>query len=160
MEVTARGVVDRSIDDVWAYVSTVENMDEWVPGVSEVRRSDDAELEVGSRFSSKYTYRGETFDIDYEVTTYDPPRRLDIRSTDGPAPFAGSLRLAPVDGGTEVSNTISAGADGLAASVLFAAFGPVVRLLMRRRLAAELDLLAGAIEADGEPARVSAGADA
>ena len=146
MEATARAVVDRPIGDVWEYVSAVENMGEWVDGVSDVRRNEDGELDVGSRFSSKYTYRGKTFDVDYEVTAYDPPHRIDMRSTEGPFPFAGSLRLVEVDGGTEVANTIDAGSDGLATSAIFTVFGPLVRRMMRRQLEAELDELAEAVE--------------
>lgn len=159
MEATARTVVEVPIGDVWAFVSTVENMEEWVVGVSDVRRGGSDQLEAGSRFSSKYTYRGETFDVDYEVTTYEPPGRLDVRSTEGPFPFSGSIRLVEVEGGTEVSNTIDAGSDGLATSIVFVAFGPLVRWTMRRQLAEELDQLALALENDG-PERSSAEADA
>ena len=159
MEATARRVVTRPIEDVWEYVSSVENMGEWVDGVSDVRREDGDDLGVGSRFSSKYTYRGETFDVDYEVTAYEPPNRLDVRSTDGPFPFAGSIRLTEVDGGTEVSNTIDAGSDGLVTSAIFAVLGPLLRRLMRRRLAEELDLLAGEVERAGGEAAAAATAD-
>lgn len=149
MEATARAVVDRPIDDVWAFVSTVERMDEWVDGVSDVRRHDEGDLAVGSTFESKYTYRGETFDVEYEVTHLDPPHRLDVRSTEGPFPFAGSIRLVEAAGGTEVSNTIDAGSDSRATSVIFAVLGPLIRRLMRRRLATELDDLAAAVDAGG-----------
>lgn len=146
MEATARAVVPRPIDAVWALVSSVERMEEWVDGVGDVRRGDDGDLVVGSTFESKYTYRGETFDVEYEVTRHDPPHRLDIRWTAGPFPFAGSIRLVEAAGGTEVSNTVDAGSDSLATSVIFTVFGPLIRRLMRRRLAGELDHLATAVE--------------
>ena len=146
MHATARTLVDRPIEDVWAYVADVEHLADWVDGVSDVRPPADDPVVAGSTFSSRYAYRGETFDVEYEVTAADPPRRLDLRSTAGPFPFAGSLRLAEVEGGTEVSNTLEAGSDGLATSVIFAVLGPVVRRLMRRQLARELEALASAVE--------------
>lgn len=132
-------------------------MERWVDGVSDVRPPTDG-LAVGATFSSSYTYRGETFDVDYDVTAVDPPHRLDIRSTEGPFPFAGSLRPVEVPGGTEVSNTIQAGSDGLATSIIFAVFGPLVRRLMRRQLARELEDLGRAVAELERPgnARLSA----
>ena len=159
METTARTVVDRPIEDVWAYVSDVENMEAWVEGVGDVRTGDEFELAAGSTFSSSYTYRGETFDVEYEVTTVEAPRRLDVRWTSGPFPFTGSIRLVEVADGTEVSNTIDAGSDGLATSFIFTAFGPVVRWMMRRQLAAELDRLGAAIGGNEERA-ATVGAEA
>jgi hypothetical protein len=139
---------------VWAYVSAVEHMGEWVEGVSDVRC--DEEVGVGTRFSSKYSYRGKTFDVEYEVTAYDPPVQLDITSREGPFPFDGSIRLVESGGRTEVSNTIDAGSDSFATTVIFTLFGPVVRRLMRRQLAGELHELAGALEEAGPAVEATA----
>ena len=141
VKATAERVIELSIDDVWDYVSTIENMSAWVEGVTDVSGPGEGELEVGARFESQYTYRGETFDVEYEVTAFEPPTRLDIASRAGPFPFSGSLRLSDLDGHTRVSNTIDAASDGVATTVIFTFFGPVVRRLMRRQLAGELDEL-------------------
>lgn|GEM_PF-410878 len=145
MKATAHAVIDRPIEAVWDIVATVENMEQWVGGVSDVRPPADG-LDVGAHFSSNYTYRGETFDVDYEVTAVDPPHRLDVRSTEGPFPFSGSIRLVEVRAGTAVSNTIDAGSDSVATSVIFAVFGPLIRRMMRRQLEAELGHLAEAVD--------------
>jgi hypothetical protein len=58
-----------------------------------------------------------------------------------------------------VTNTIEAGADGRFTAVTFALFGPVVRWLMRRRLAAELDVLKERLESADVSTRSGATAD-
>lgn len=156
MQATARALIDRPIEEVWDFLSTIEHMEDWVTGVSDVRRDHETELEVGAKFSSKYTYRGRTFDVDYTITTFDPPHRLDIESTAGPFPFHGSLRLLEFERGTEVSNTIDAGSDSIATSIIFTVLRPVVRRLMRRQLADELDELQAALDGTPQPGSRSA----
>ena len=155
MRATATTLLDRPVQEVWAFVSDVETMAAWVEGVSDVEPPADG-LNVGARFSSSYSYRGKTFDVDYEVTAVDPPTRLDIRSTEGPFPFEGTLRLTPVDGRTRVSNTIDAGSDGLATTLIFTLLGPIMRRVMRRQLATELDALADALEEEHDAATSTA----
>ena len=140
-------VVERPIEDVWAFVANIENMDQWVVGVSEPRLSNGRDIGVGATYTSKYTYAGKTHTIDYEVTAYEPHRHFATQSTEGPFPFKGELDLERVGQGTKVTNTIDAGSDGLFTTITFKLLGPLVRISMRRQLHKELVALKNILEA-------------
>jgi len=145
MRASATIDIDRPIGDVFEYVSDPYNMETWVVGVSGVTLVDADPSRVGARFESDYTYSGRTVRMAYEVTAADPPERYATRG-EGPYPFAGELTLEPTTGGTRVTNTVDAAADGLFTSVTFTLFGPVVRRLMARRLREELTSLRSELE--------------
>ncbi|MDE2993592.1 MAG: SRPBCC family protein [Chloroflexota bacterium] len=139
-------VVERPIEDVWAFVANIENMDQWVVGVSEPRLSNGRDIGVGATYTSKYTYAGKTHTIDYEVTAYEPQQHFATQSTEGPFPFQGELDLERVGQGTKVTNTIDAGSDGLFTTITFKLLGPLVRISMRRQLHKELVALKNILE--------------
>ena len=146
MKASASVVIDRPIEEVFAFVADVENADRWVNGVTEPRRTSEGEFGVGATFASKYTWGNKTHDITYVVTAHDPPTRHAVKSTSGPFPFEGAIDLEAVAGGTWVTNTIDAGTDSIATSVIFALFGPLLRMSMRKRLRAELAGLKATLE--------------
>ena len=100
MQASVSADIERPIEEVWELASGIEHMTEWMRGVSEPRMTSEGGMALGATFASKYTYRGESFDVDYEVTEYDPPRRRQISSLEGPFPFTGTLTLEAIEGGT------------------------------------------------------------
>ena len=68
-------------------------MEEWVEGVSDAQQLSEGDLEAGTKLKSKYNYRGKTFDVEYEVTEYDPPGRFGTKWTEGPFPFESLIEL-------------------------------------------------------------------
>lgn len=156
MKATGSVEIERPIEEVWDFASDVEHMAEWMRGVSEPRMTSEGGMALGATFASKFTYRGETFDIDYEVTGYDPPHRHQISSLEGSFPFVGTLMLEAVEGGTRVTNTVRAGSNALITSLIFAMLRPLFRRGMRNQLQRELEdlraLLEGPVETDSEAA--------
>ena len=137
---SARVLINRPIDEVWAFVAAVETMDHWVRGIEQTERPA-GDLEVGSTFASKFAHGSRTFDVTHRVTAYDPPNRFGTESTEGPFQYSSVLRLEDSDGATRVTNTLQAGSGG--ASGLLA---PILRWGMRRQLSKELKDLKRAIE--------------
>ena len=159
MRASASADIERPIEEVWELASGIEHMTEWMRGVSEPRMTSEGGMALGATFASKYTYRGESFDVDYEVTEYDPPRRRQISSLEGPFPFTGTLTLEAIEGGTRVTNAVRAGSDALITSVMFVMLRPLLRRGMRNQLQLELGdlrtLVEGPADADSEPASES-----
>lgn len=147
MRASSSVVIDRQVEDVFAYAATIENMDAWVHGVGEPRRTSEGPFGVGSTFASTYTYGSKTHDITYVVTRHEPPGCYGVKSTSGPFPFEGVIELRPIGGGTEITNTIDAGADSKGTEVIFALFGPILRVMMRKQLRRELESLKATLEA-------------
>ncbi len=115
--------IDRPIDGVFAFVADAERMDQWIVGVSDVRRLSE-EAGVGARYESQYTYGPGTHRMTYEVTAYDPPTRYGIRSVEGPFPFEGVLTLEPTATGTRVTNALDTAPDGRATAAMFTVLRP------------------------------------
>ena len=147
MRATAEIKINSPIDEVWGFVSNVENMGRWVEGIEDPTRTSDGDLGVGSTFHSKYNYRGKSFDMDHEVDSFDPPTSFGTRSIEGPFAYEGTLLLAESEGGTTVSNTIEVGSDSWMTTVMFAVFGPLTRRMMRGQLMKELKALEKELEA-------------
>ncbi len=139
-------IVDKPIGEVWAFVSDVRNMDRWVRGASDTQAPSGGAMGAGSAFTGKYTYRGRTFDVNYRISDYEPESRFGTESTEGPFQYSGVVTLESADGATRVTNTLEAGSDGAATSLMFKLMGPLLRWGMRRQIAKELGAMKRVIE--------------
>jgi hypothetical protein len=142
---SAEVFVRRDVHRVWDVVSDAEKLDLWADGVRGTRWTSEARG-VGATFENDYTYGGRTDRVTYAVVDHAPPRRRTVRATSGPYPFEGTLALEATGGGTCVRHTVTAGADGGCTAILFTVLSPVLRMMMRRRLRAELERLRGVLE--------------
>jgi uncharacterized protein YndB with AHSA1/START domain len=156
---SASTIIERGVDDVFEYLSELSTMDDWVAGVSGTRLVAGSGGSVGDVYEYEYTYGGRTVPMRVEITGVEAPTRLTMTAREGPFPFEGEVTLSGDAARTRVTNTIEAGADGRFTAVTFALFGPVVRWLMRRRLAAELDVLKERLESADVSTRSGATAD-
>ncbi len=147
MKASANILVERPVSEVWNFVADIRNMDKWVNGVSDPRPVSVGEWGVGSAFESRYTYSGKTHTITYEITAYDPPNRVAMRSTSGPFPFESCVELCEDGYGTRLTNTIDAKPTNVFLTIWFAAMGIVLRMMMRTQLRKELTLLKAELEA-------------
>jgi hypothetical protein len=154
---TASATIACGVDEAFAHVSDVEAMDEWVDGVSNVRPvsggGTGTDTGVGDVYEYDYAYNGRTEPVSVELTAFEPPTRIAMRSVSGPFPFASEVRLAGDDRETRLTHVVDAGADGRFTAALFALFGPLLRRLAARRLQEELADLTAMLEsrdADGE----------
>lgn len=73
---TAKLVTRASVDQAFAYLARFENTVQWDPGVVSARALSDGPPARGSRFSLMLRLCGDTEDLAYEITEYDPPRRV------------------------------------------------------------------------------------
>ena len=147
MKASANILIDRPISEVWGFVADIRNMDKWVNGVSDPRPVSNGEWGVGSAFESKYTYSGKTYTITYEISGYDPPNRIAMRSTSGPFPFEGCVELRKDGYATHLTNTLDAEPTNIFLTIWFATMGIVLRMMMRAQLRKELTLLKAELEA-------------
>ena len=146
MKASTSITIDRPVEQAFAFVADPETMYRWVIGVTQPKRTSEGEFGLGSTFDSKYTYRGKTFDVSYLATEFEPPTRYGFKSTAGPFPSEGLIELETAGTRTRVAFTIDAGSDSVATTVIFALFGPLIRMLMRRHLHKELEALKAVLE--------------
>lgn len=68
-------VIDRPIEDVFAFVSNFENSPLWGRTIKTVKDSD-GPIAVGTTFSEEAKIMGRTMRHESEVTEFDPPTRF------------------------------------------------------------------------------------
>ena len=127
-------VIARDVDTVFAFVADGTTARQWRSGVLDVA------LESGSGAGARYRQGvrgpgGRRIAADYEVTAYEPGRRLAFRAVAGPVRPAGEYRFEPADGGTTVTFDLAADLSGLKG------------LLMGRSVQASMDAEVAALQA-------------
>ena len=76
MSIQLEGVViDRPIEDVFAFFSNFENSPLWGRTIKTVKDSD-GPISVGTRFREEAKIMGRTMKHESEVTEFDPPKRF------------------------------------------------------------------------------------
>jgi hypothetical protein len=73
---TAQLATAASADQAFAYLAQFDNTQHWDPGVSSARPLGDGPPELGSRYAVNVELGGGAEELIYEITEYDPPRRV------------------------------------------------------------------------------------
>jgi uncharacterized membrane protein len=135
-------VIDRPIDEVFAYVSDVENMPRWVSGVRRVRLLS-KKVKAGARFSAEYAEGMRNSAIDFRIAAFEPPVRFAATTERGPFsfPFRGTFEFRALGESTEVISNVETGEESVATRLANLLFGPFVRRGFQRRLQDELQTL-------------------
>ena len=143
----ARVTIERSVSDVFDYVTDVANMPAWMTGV-QAATPVDGTMAAGARYSLQYTAGWRPYELEVTVTEYERPVAFASQVSRGPFAFEGTMTFVARDGGTEITNSIEAGPDSVASRVASLLFGWLLRRSMSRRLLRELETLQHSIEDD------------
>ncbi len=144
MKLSASTTIPRSIADVFAFISDVNNMPKWMTGVTSARLLS-GEMGGDARFVFEYRPSWRSDRIDMVVVSFDPPKSFCTRSSRGPFQFEGCFFLKEAGDGTVVTNTIEAGPDSLSTKLATLLLGPLLRRSMQKRLLRELTALGHAV---------------
>ena len=140
MKATASISIDRPVDEVFDFVTNVENMPSWVSGVSGARMVSKA-MEKGARYVLDYVAGWRSSEVEIEVVDYERPRVFASRISRGPFDYEGRMELAGDSTSTSITNIIEDDPDSGASQIAAWVFGPLVRGARRRRMERELETL-------------------
>jgi len=90
--------IDRSPEDVYAYLTDVSNLPRWQSGVHSARRE-------GSHIHESRHMLGRELNTTLEIEEEDPPRLFALRAVNSPVPFSVRHELEPSGGGTRLTVT-------------------------------------------------------
>jgi carbon monoxide dehydrogenase subunit G len=90
--------IDRSPEDVYAYLTDVSNLPKWQSGVHSARRD-------GSQIHESRHMLGRELNTTLEIEDEDPPRVFALRAVNSPVPFSVRHELEPSGGGTRLTVT-------------------------------------------------------
>ena len=94
-------VIDRSSEEVWAYVTEPENLVVWNSAL--VSAEADGPMRVGGRLHGQVKFLGKKMDYVNEVTAFDAPKRSAYSSIESPFPWHGETLVEPEGDGAKVT---------------------------------------------------------
>jgi carbon monoxide dehydrogenase subunit G len=90
--------IDRSPEDVYAFLTDVSNLPTWQSGVHAARRE-------GSQIHESRHMLGRELSTTLEIEEEDPPRVFALRAVNSPVPFSVRHEFEPSGGGTRLTVT-------------------------------------------------------
>lgn len=127
--------IARPLEEVFAFIADGEKCIQWRLGVVDIKRvSGDG---VGTRYEQGVKGpMGRRVAADYEITVFEPNKRLEFQTVAGPVRPHGRYDLEAVDGGTRVTFTLDVELSGLRKLLM----GPPVQKTMAVEVRALDDL--------------------
>lgn len=105
--------IDRPVEDIFEFLAEFENIPKWNYAIAETNQLSDGPVGVGTIYRQVRTQPSMSEET-FEVTEFEPSRRLAIRGGFGPLEGTMTYDLEPDDGGTRLTNSADLEGHGLA----------------------------------------------
>jgi hypothetical protein len=93
------------LDEAFAFVADFSNSMHWDPGVANSERLDTRPVGIGARYRLDIRLGGRVAPMDYEITTFEPSRRVVLTGTGSGVAAVDDIRFEATPGGTRVDYT-------------------------------------------------------
>jgi carbon monoxide dehydrogenase subunit G len=103
--------IERTPEDVFAYLTDVSNLPAWQAGVKSATLRD-------NHIEESRSLLGRELQTTLEIVERDEPRLFTLRALDSPVPFTVRHELERADGGTRLTVTAEGEVPGFAAGLL------------------------------------------
>ncbi len=97
--------VDRSIEEVFAFIADFANSARWDPGVAESRNVTEGPVRIGTRYDLVVLFNDRRLPMTYEVIEYRPPDRVALRGSGSTVNAMDDIRFEATPGGTRIRYT-------------------------------------------------------
>ena len=134
-------VVERPIEEVFAYLTDPARVPEWQSSALEAHLEGEGPMRAGSRVLEKRKFLGRQMDSTMEVLEYEPPNRFTIKASSGPVPFEVTNTLTAAEGGTRINAVLEGEPGGF-----FRLGEPLVARAVVRELRHNLETLKDVLE--------------
>ena len=135
-------VINRPIEEVFAFISKAENLPLWRTSALEVKRTSSEPFGIGSVFKARFSFLGRPFDGDLEIIAYEPHGKYGTKVVGGPFPLEARYTLETAGNGTRLTLVIEGEPGGF-----FKLAEPLVVSLAKRSYEADLHNLKEMLEA-------------
>ena len=134
--------IQRPIDEVFAYVSDLQNSPQWQKGVVEARRMTDGPLGIGTQFMDVRKYTGSrTLESAIQCTHYELNKKIVFKTISSSWPHEDIYQFESIDGGTRLTNRFE-----LQISGWMAMAGPLIALGLKGEMSANIGNLKARLE--------------
>jgi uncharacterized protein YndB with AHSA1/START domain len=141
IRVEKSGVIERPVEEVFAYIADQTNAPAWQSGLVEVRRTTEGPIGVGTKHTLVRMFMGRRLEADNEYVVYEPNRRIAFKVTSGPMRAEASYFLEAVAEGTRVTSTIEMDMSGILSIA-----EPLIAASLRREVKAAIPVLKDLLE--------------
>jgi len=136
-------IIRRPVEDVFAFLADFENVPKWNYAIVETRKVSPGPVGVGTTYRQTRSVP-RTSEERFEVTVFEPARRLEVQGRIGPFRAKIGYLLEVTGGGTRLTNAVDLGSSGLLTLV-----APLATSRVKRAVAANLDTLKQFLEEGG-----------
>jgi carbon monoxide dehydrogenase subunit G len=140
MKFTNTVTVERAPADVFAFLAEFENIPQWNYAIARTWKVSDGPVGVGSTYRQERTVPNHTEEA-FQVTEYEPDRRLAIDGALGPFAARLTYQLEPSGAATVITNDVDLHATGAARLV-----APLATTNIKNAVAANLNVLKRMLE--------------
>lgn len=142
IRVNAAVHIQRSPEEVFAYLSNFENNPKWQSGMVSARFTSPGPLGVGSTYSQEARFLGRPVISEFEVIEYEPGRKVKITSTSGTFPITVTRFVEPDGaGGSRVSAVVEGDA-----SRVYRLAQPILRRMVQRSVQGDYGRIKSVLE--------------
>lgn len=143
IEVTDSVVINRPVDEVFAYAGNPANDSSWATVMVESRLTSEGPIQKGTTLVEVLRFLGKRIETQCEVTEYDQGRRIAF-TMDAPGNKGEHERsFEAVDGGTRVTLLTRGDSSGL-----FKLADPVLKRVATKQMASDLAILKELLESE------------
>jgi uncharacterized protein YndB with AHSA1/START domain len=104
--------IQRPVEDVFAFIADGDQCPKWRSSVLDIKRISGEG--AGTRYAQGVAGpMGRRIAADYEITAYEPNRRIEFRTTAGPVRPHGRYDFEAIDGGTRLTFALDATVGGI-----------------------------------------------
>ena len=137
--------INRPVEEVFSYVSTVESQPEWATPPQEVRKDTPGPPKEGDTFTGVAKFLGRRFETPYRITSIEPNRQFSYHATGGPIPDQRwNNTFEEVSGGTRLTLVVEGEPGGF-----FRLAEPLLERAVKRQFRADLGTLKDLLETRG-----------
>jgi uncharacterized membrane protein len=105
MKVEHSIIINKPVEEVYAYVNDPENSATWQGGVESVEYSD-ATQQVGTKFVEVRKFMGREMKTKLEITALEENKKYAAKTLSGPVPYEVTVTFDAVDGGTKMTTRV------------------------------------------------------
>ena len=141
IRVEKSGIIERPIEEVFAYIGDQTNTPQWQAGLVEVRRTTEGPIGVGTKHTFVRMFMGRRMEADNEYIAFEPNRRIAFKTTSGPVRVEASYVFEAVRRGHKVTSTVEMDASGFLSLA-----EPLIAAGLRREMKAAIPVLKDLLE--------------
>jgi uncharacterized membrane protein len=134
-------IINRPIEEVFAYVSDLRHSAEWQTGLLEVRKKTEGPLHVGTEFAFVRKFLGKKLESSNRFIEYKPNSLVTFEIPSGPVPGEASYLFESAPEGSKVTSKIEIRTEGFSRLA-----EPLVAASLRRDVQANLGTLKNLLE--------------